>query len=135
MGIPAEVQRKLFTPFFTTKAKGSGLGRAIAHRLAIGGADILLHDLDPGQASVYGEASGPEIVAAEIESLATERGITCALHPHVGTLIETAAQVERGLAETTVGWCLDTGHLVIGGTDPAQFARRVTSLLGSSLAG
>ncbi|HWD76988.1 MAG TPA: TIM barrel protein [Solirubrobacteraceae bacterium] len=61
--------------------------------------------------------------AAEIESLATERGITFALHPHVGTLIETAAQVERGLAETTVGWCLDTGHLVIGGTDPAQFAR------------
>jgi inosose dehydratase len=62
--------------------------------------------------------------AAEIESLATERGITFALHPHVGTLIETAAQVERGLAETTVGWCLDTGHLVIGGTDPAQFARK-----------
>jgi two-component system nitrogen regulation sensor histidine kinase GlnL len=33
VGIPAEVQRKLFTPFFTTKAKGSGLGLAIAHRI------------------------------------------------------------------------------------------------------
>ena len=22
-----------------------------------------------------------------------------------------------------VGWCLDTGHLLIGGTDPVQFAR------------
>jgi inosose dehydratase len=61
--------------------------------------------------------------AAEVESLATEYGVTFALHPHVGTLIETAAQVKRGLAEMTVGWCLDTGHLVIGGTDPAQFAR------------
>jgi inosose dehydratase len=61
--------------------------------------------------------------AGEIESLAAEHGVTFALHPHVGTLIETAAQVERGLAETDVGWCLDTGHLVIGGTDPAQFAR------------
>jgi two-component system nitrogen regulation sensor histidine kinase GlnL len=33
VGIPPEVQRKLFTPFFTTKAKGSGLGLAIAHRI------------------------------------------------------------------------------------------------------
>ncbi|HWE08409.1 MAG TPA: TIM barrel protein [Solirubrobacteraceae bacterium] len=61
--------------------------------------------------------------AGEIESLATEYGVTFALHPHVGTVIETAAQVERGLAETSVGWCLDTGHLVIGGSDPARFAR------------
>jgi inosose dehydratase len=62
--------------------------------------------------------------AAEIQALAAERGITFALHPHVGTLIETASQVERALAETDVGWCLDTGHLVIGGTDPVWFARR-----------
>jgi inosose dehydratase len=61
--------------------------------------------------------------AGEIESLAAELGITFALHPHVGTLIETDAQVQRALAETDVGWCLDTGHLVIGGTDPAAFAR------------
>jgi signal transduction histidine kinase len=33
VGIAPEVQRKLFTPFFTTKAKGSGLGLAIAHRI------------------------------------------------------------------------------------------------------
>ena len=33
VGISPEVQRKLFTPFFTTKAKGSGLGLAIAHRI------------------------------------------------------------------------------------------------------
>ncbi len=61
--------------------------------------------------------------AAEIESLAAERDIAFALHPHVGTLIETDEQVRRALAETDVGWCLDTGHLVIGGTDPAAFAR------------
>jgi two-component system nitrogen regulation sensor histidine kinase GlnL len=33
VGIPVEVQRKLFTPFFTTKPKGSGLGLAISHRI------------------------------------------------------------------------------------------------------
>jgi inosose dehydratase len=61
--------------------------------------------------------------AAQIEALAAEHGITFALHPHVGTLIESADQVTRALAETEVGWCLDTGHLLIGGTDPAAFAR------------
>jgi two-component system nitrogen regulation sensor histidine kinase GlnL len=33
VGIPGEVQRKLFTPFFTTKAKGSGLGLTISHKI------------------------------------------------------------------------------------------------------
>jgi two-component system, NtrC family, nitrogen regulation sensor histidine kinase GlnL len=33
VGIPAEVQEKLFTPFFTTKPRGSGLGLAIAHKI------------------------------------------------------------------------------------------------------
>jgi inosose dehydratase len=60
--------------------------------------------------------------AAEIEALTNARGITFALHSHVGTLIENDTQVQRALAETTVGWCLDTGHLAIGGTSPARFA-------------
>jgi inosose dehydratase len=58
-----------------------------------------------------------------IEELAHRHGLTLALHPHVGTLLETAKDVERMLEHTDVGWCLDTGHLVIGGTDPAEFVR------------
>ncbi|HYZ80207.1 MAG TPA: TIM barrel protein [Solirubrobacteraceae bacterium] len=60
--------------------------------------------------------------AAAVQRLAGEYGLTFALHPHVGTLIETDDQVQRALAMTDVGWCLDTGHLMIGGTDPAAFA-------------
>jgi inosose dehydratase len=62
--------------------------------------------------------------AGAVQALAQEYGLTFALHPHVGTLIETDAQVQRALEVTDVGWCLDTGHLMIGGTDPADFARR-----------
>lgn len=61
--------------------------------------------------------------ARAVEALAGEYGLTFALHPHVGTLIETDAQVREALAVSDVGWCLDTGHLMIGGTDPAAFAR------------
>ena len=32
-GLSAEAQEKIFTPFFTDKAKGTGLGLAIAHRI------------------------------------------------------------------------------------------------------
>jgi inosose dehydratase len=59
-----------------------------------------------------------------IEALAREEfGMGVAVHPHAGTLIETAAQVQRALEVVEVGWCLDTGHLLIGGTDPVRFAR------------
>ena len=50
-------------------------------------------------------------------------GLTQVLHPHVGTLVETAADVELALEHTDVQWCLDTGHLQIGGIDPVEFAR------------
>jgi inosose dehydratase len=61
---------------------------------------------------------------AEVERRVEQHGLTLALHPHVGTQVETAADVERLLALSDVGWCLDTGHLLIGGVDPADFARR-----------
>lgn len=46
-----------------------GLGRAIAHRLALGGADVILHDIDPSQASQYGEAQSAAEAVAEMEGL------------------------------------------------------------------
>ena len=33
-GIPAEIQNKIFTPFFTTKARGTGLGLAVVKKVA-----------------------------------------------------------------------------------------------------
>jgi inosose dehydratase len=61
---------------------------------------------------------------AEVERLVGQYGLTLALHPHVGTQVEAAADVERMLELSETGWCLDTGHLLIGGVDPAAFARR-----------
>jgi inosose dehydratase len=60
---------------------------------------------------------------AEVERLVADHGLTLALHPHAGTQVETAADVEHALAVSDAGWCLDTGHLLIGGADPAEFVR------------
>jgi inosose dehydratase len=56
-----------------------------------------------------------------IEELAAVHGLTMALHPHAGTVVETDSEVERILAGCEVPCCLDTGHLTIGGTDPVDF--------------
>jgi inosose dehydratase len=60
---------------------------------------------------------------AEIERRVEQHGLTLALHPHAGTQVETAEDVERMLAVSASPWCLDTGHLMIGGADPAEFVR------------
>jgi inosose dehydratase len=59
-----------------------------------------------------------------------EYGITQVLHPHAGTLVETKEDVERVMAASDVLWCIDTGHLAIGGADPVQVARDAGDRVG-----
>jgi inosose dehydratase len=56
--------------------------------------------------------------------LVAGHGLTMALHPHAGSVVETHDEIERTLSETDVPVCLDTGHLAIGGADPVEFVRR-----------
>ena len=57
-----------------------------------------------------------------IDLLAGRMGIIATVHPHVGTLVETADDVQRVLEGSGIGLCLDTGHLLIGGADPVALA-------------
>lgn len=59
----------------------------------------------------------------ELAGLAAERGIVATLHPHMGTMVEGRDEVEAVLATSTIPLCLDTGHLLVGGTDPVALAR------------
>jgi len=65
-----------------------------------------------------------------LADLAREHGLTLVLHPHAGTLAETEADIDKALQHTDVPWCLDTGHLLIGGVDPVQFAREHAARIG-----
>jgi inosose dehydratase len=60
-----------------------------------------------------------------LAAAAAKRGVLAVLHPHVGTMVETRDDVDRVLAGSQIKLCLDTGHLLIGGTDPLQLAREV----------
>lgn len=50
------------------------------------------------------------------------QGIALAYHHHMGTVIETATEIDRLMAGTpdTVGLLLDTGHLTYAGGDPVR---------------
>ncbi|WP_067572604.1 TIM barrel protein [Nocardia acidivorans] len=68
--------------------------------------------------------------AASIADIAAEFGLRAAVHPHVGTHIETETEVRRFLADSELDLCLDTGHLAIGGTDPVALARQYPHRIG-----
>jgi inosose dehydratase len=59
-----------------------------------------------------------------LTALAAVRGVRAVLHPHVGTMVERGEEVQRVLEGSAVSLCLDTGHLLIGGTDPAELTRQ-----------
>ena len=59
-----------------------------------------------------------------LAALAAGRGVRAVLHPHVGTMVENGAEVRRVLDGSSISLCLDTGHLLIGGTDPAELTRQ-----------
>ena len=59
-----------------------------------------------------------------LTSLAASRGVRAVLHPHVGTMVERGEEVQRVLEGSAISLCLDTGHLLIGGTDPAELTRQ-----------
>ncbi|MFM8681914.1 MAG: myo-inosose-2 dehydratase, partial [Alphaproteobacteria bacterium] len=54
------------------------------------------------------------------------QGVRMAFHHHMGTAIETAAEVDRMLAGTSeaVGLLLDTGHFTFAGDDPLEVLER-----------
>jgi inosose dehydratase len=54
------------------------------------------------------------------------RGLHLAYHHHMGTVIESEAEVDRLMASTgsEVGLLLDTGHLTFAGGDPVAAAKR-----------
>jgi PAS domain S-box-containing protein len=53
VGMPREIQEKIFTPLFTTKAKGQGLGLAVVKRLVEGLAGTITFESVMGKGTVF----------------------------------------------------------------------------------
>jgi signal transduction histidine kinase len=66
VGIPPEVQARLFEPFFSTKPRGSGLGLALVRRVISGAGGKIFCQSEPGKGTTFrvvlprvGGGSGP----------------------------------------------------------------------------
>jgi inosose dehydratase len=65
-----------------------------------------------------------------VVDLAAEHGLDTTYHPHLGTIVESPAELERLMGRTRIGFCPDTAHLAAGGGDPAALIRRYPDRLG-----
>lgn len=109
-----------------------GVDRALDSFLAAGAGVLVL----AAASGTDGYDARPELDAADWRRLLGEldrladyaggRGVRACLHPHVGTMVETADDVSRVLDGSAVPLCLDTGHLLIGGSDPVALAAQAT---------
>ncbi|MFD0311181.1 sugar phosphate isomerase/epimerase family protein [Streptomyces sp. NPDC127119] len=98
---------------------------------AASGADVLVLSAVTGQEGYDSrpelDADGWKLLLSNLDrltALAAERGVQAVLHPHVGTMVENGEEVQRVLEQSAISLCLDTGHLLIGGTDPAELTRQ-----------
>lgn len=61
---------------------------------------------------------------SRITEVCRSKGVTACIHPHWGTMVQNVDEVERVLENSTVGLCLDTGHLTAGGADVVELVRK-----------
>ncbi len=96
---------------------------------AASGASTLVLAADSGRSGYDArtgiDAAGWKRLCANLDAIAaaaSDRGLVATLHPHVGTEVECPDDIARVLDGSTIPLCLDTGHLLIGGGDPAKLA-------------
>jgi inosose dehydratase len=101
--------------------------RRVASVMAAAGASVFVLAIvqdDAWSAPQPLDDDGWATLAAGVDAVAAataELGLTTVVHPHQGTLIERRAEVDRLAALSDVAWCLDPGHLALGGYDPIAF--------------
>jgi inosose dehydratase len=104
--------------------------RRVATVMAAAGADTfvvaLVQDAAWSAPRALDEAGWWQLAShlEQAAALVGEVGLRLVVHPHQGTLIERADDVDRLASLIDVGWCLDPGHLALGGYDPRAFMER-----------
>lgn len=109
------------------RQEGLDLVERRAKFFSAAGADVLVLAAATGSESYeeiveLNDAAWKELFEnlSRVEEIASRYGLTVALHSHYGTVIESDDHLWRFLHGCNTGLCLDTGHLVIGGSDPVE---------------
>lgn len=108
--------------------------RTCALVAGVGGRHLVVIDLVSEQrAATAGRATAaPRLagdrLAASVRAVAAvareEHGLVPVLHPHAGSYVEFADEIDALLDATDLALCLDTGHAAYAGLDPVELYRR-----------
>ncbi|MBJ6985849.1 MULTISPECIES: myo-inosose-2 dehydratase [unclassified Devosia] len=73
-----------------------------------------------------------ERLTAFAEAIKAQYGLTLVYHHHMGSIVQTEAEIDRLMAVTgpAVHLLLDTGHITWGGGNPARVARNHRARIG-----
>jgi inosose dehydratase len=129
----------LFQPLYDPHRRAEVLAvarRTCAAIAAAGGEHLVVLDLvSPDRAATAGRTEDARRLDADgwerllqavraVAAIAAEHGLRPVFHPHAGSYVEFADEVERLLADDPIDLCLDTGHSAIAGIDPVALLRR-----------
>ena len=113
------------------RQEGLDLVERRAEFFSVAGADTLVLAAIPSSGAFeetvnLDEAAWKELFEnlRRVEEICDRHSLTAVLHSHFGTVVETDEQLWRFLGGCETGLCLDTGHLVIGGSDPLEVAEK-----------
>lgn len=106
----------------------TSLRRTATHLAASGGRMLVLAAASAAdgyeRAEDLDERGWTALVAGldRARDIAAEAGLVATLHPHVGSVVESPAQIDELLGRSTIDLCLDTGHVLAGGGDPVRLS-------------
>ena len=60
----------------------------------------------------------------QVVKIASRYGLTASYHPHLTTIVETPAQLEKVMIHSSINFCPDTAHLAAGGGDPVELVKQ-----------
>jgi inosose dehydratase len=89
-----------------------------AEHLVVGGGAKRLEGVAPGDYERL--AAGLE----KVSSVAKARGLKAHYHPHLSTIVEGPAEVDRVFSLTSIDFCPDTAHLAAAGGDVPAMVRK-----------
>ncbi|HZZ60627.1 MAG TPA: sugar phosphate isomerase/epimerase [Roseiarcus sp.] len=95
-----------------------------AEHLVVGGGAKRLEGVAPGDYERL--AAGLEKVVA----IAKARGLEAHYHPHLSTIVEGPAEVDRIFSLTSIHFCPDTAHLAAAGGDVPAMIRKHRDRIG-----
>lgn len=101
------------------------ISKAISFASSLGAVNLIVGG-GARRASGVRESDYQKLAAGldRVTDLASAAGLTACYHPHLTTIVESPADLEKIMGLTKIHFCPDTAHLAAGSGNPAELIRK-----------